>query len=132
MTKKADALVLKRARGTKRTCQSSACGVRFYDLDRTPIICPICASPYVMPSSPGALAAEEKFPRKPKRVDYRIEVDTPPETAPAEPEEALAEAETEEQAATEEDEAVLEVEEEEGGDVSTIIGGPVDEDEKEP
>lgn len=100
MIKKIDALALKQARGTKRTCQNSECGARFYDLDRTLIMCPICASPYVIPSSPGALAAEEKFPRKPKRVDYRIEVDTPPETAPPGPEEALAEAETEEQATT--------------------------------
>lgn len=28
------------ARGTKRTCTS--CGERFYDLDRTPIVCPEC------------------------------------------------------------------------------------------
>jgi hypothetical protein len=78
------------------------------------------------------LAAEEKFPRKPKRVDYRIEVDTPPETAPVGPEEALAEAEAEEPADAEEDETVLEVEEaEDGGDVSNIIGAPVAEDEKE-
>ena len=132
MTKNADALALKQARGTKRTCQNSDCGARFYDLERAPIICPICASPYVIPSSPGAPAAEEKFSRKPKRVDYRIEVYTPPETAPPDAEAALAEAETEEQAATEEDEPVLEVEEEEGGDVSNIIGGPVAEDEKEP
>ncbi len=132
MIKKIDALALKQARGTKRTCQSSDCGVRFYDLDRTPIICPTCASPYVIPSTPGALAAEEKFPRKPKRVDYRIEVDTPPETAPPDAEAALAEAETEQPAADDEDEPVLEVEEEEGGDVSNIVGGPVDEDEKEP
>lgn len=32
----------KAARGTKRTCQD--CGARFYDLNRDPIICPICSS----------------------------------------------------------------------------------------
>ena len=125
MTRKADVLALKQARGTKRTCQNSDCGARFYDLDRNPIICPICASPYVIASSPSALA-EEKFPRKPKRVDYRIEA--APETALPDAEAALAEAETEDEAAAEDDEPVLEVEEEEGGDVSTIIGGPVAEE----
>ncbi len=28
--------------GTKRTCQN--CGARFYDLHRSPIVCPICAT----------------------------------------------------------------------------------------
>jgi hypothetical protein len=120
MTKKADALLLKQARGTKRTCQNSDCGARFYDLDRTPIICPICASPYVIASTPVPLAAR---PRKSKRAEYPVEEVIPAGTAPPDAEAALAEAETEEQAATEEDEPVLEIEEEEGGDVSNIIGG---------
>jgi hypothetical protein len=131
MTRKADALLLKQARGTKRTCQNGDCGVRFYDLGRSPIICPICASPYVLASAPIPLAAQ---PRKPKRPEYPVEEAAPAETAPPDAEVALAEAETEEEDATEEDEPVLvlDVEEEEGGDVSNIIGGPVAEDEKEP
>src|SRR5215467_8076851 len=32
----------KPARGTKRVCPS--CGARFYDLNRTPIVCPVCQS----------------------------------------------------------------------------------------
>lgn len=32
-------------RGTKRTCQS--CSARFYDLARTPIVCPKCGADYV-------------------------------------------------------------------------------------
>ena len=32
-------------RGTKRRC--SQCGANFYDLDRTPIICPKCHADYV-------------------------------------------------------------------------------------
>jgi len=36
-------------RGTKRTCQNEGCGVRFYDLMRSPITCPICHSPFVPP-----------------------------------------------------------------------------------
>ena len=34
----------KPAKGTKRVCPS--CGARFYDLSRTPIICPVCQAVY--------------------------------------------------------------------------------------
>ena len=129
MVKNAATLEIKRARGTKRTCQNAECGARFYDLDRTPIVCPVCASPYVIPSTSAPLAAE---PRKPKRVEYPVAEEAPAETAPPDAEAALAEAERDDQSAGEEDEPVLEVEEEEGGDVSEIIDGPLDEDEKEP
>src|SRR6516164_2932437 len=36
--------ISKPARGTKRVCPS--CGARFYDLNRTPIVCPVCQSIY--------------------------------------------------------------------------------------
>ena len=127
MTKKAEALEIKRARGTKRTCQNAECRARFYDLDRTPIICPVCASPYVIPSTPVPLAAE---PRKPKRVEYPIVEEAPAETAPPDAEAALAEAEKEEQIETEEDEPVLDVEEEERADVSDIIDEPLEGDKE--
>lgn len=35
---------VKAARGTKRVCHS--CGGKFYDLNRDPIICPLCQSTY--------------------------------------------------------------------------------------
>jgi uncharacterized protein (TIGR02300 family) len=35
---------IKAARGTKRVCQN--CGSKFYDLNRSPITCPICQSIY--------------------------------------------------------------------------------------
>ena len=121
--------MLKQARGTKRTCQNSACGVRFYDLERTPIICPICASPYIISDAgstrrPAAQVEEDGISRRRGHTG---------ETAPPDAEAALAEAEVdaEDRAANEEDEPVLEVEEEEGGDVSSIIGGPVTEDKEE-
>jgi uncharacterized protein (TIGR02300 family) len=63
-------MATKQDRGTKRTCQNSECGSRFYDLNRSPITCPICGSAYVIASSPGAVAApppEEKPARKPKK-----------------------------------------------------------------
>lgn len=126
----------KQARGTKRTCQMSECGSRFYDLNRNPITCPICGSIYEIASSPlGAaafLAAEEKSARiKAKKVvEPAGDDDAPPL---AEGEEALAEiAGDDEPAAAEADETFLEEEEEDGGDVSGILGGPVAEGEEEP
>ena len=54
-------------RGTKRTCQNGECGARFYDLNRSPIVCPICGSKYAIAHSPSAAAAvaqEERAQRK--------------------------------------------------------------------
>src|SRR6056297_1081611 len=36
----------KAARGTKRTCQNEECGIKFYDLNRDPIVCPDCETVY--------------------------------------------------------------------------------------
>jgi uncharacterized protein (TIGR02300 family) len=129
------AMATKEARGTKRTCQNEECGSRFYDLNRSPILCPICGSPYVIASAPGGVVPEVPEPevaRKPKVPEF---VDGEPparEDAPeVESTEALAEIEAAEEAVpAEEDETFLE-EEEEGGDVSEILG-PVAEDEEEP
>ena len=55
----------KPARGTKRVCPS--CGARFYDLNRTPITCPVCQSVYQVPPPPtrrGERAAAAAVARK--------------------------------------------------------------------
>ena len=117
-------MATKAARGTKRTCQSDECGSRFYDLNRDPIVCPICGSIYAIASNPAAAAAaaeaEAKAARKPKKVEV---VEPEPGELPAvEGEEALADIEAEEPVADAEDATFLE-EEEDGGDVTGIIGG---------
>ncbi len=128
---------MKAPRGTKRTCQNSDCGERFYDLNRNPIACPMCQSAYVLAASPaGATAAasvEEKAPRRPAKKPEFVPVvadDVPVEVAAEEGDVPLAEVEGEEPIAAETDETFLE-EEEDGGDVNTIIGGTVAEDEEE-
>ena len=123
-------MATKQARGTKRTCQN--CDERFYDLDRSPIICPFCGTKYVIASSPAALAAlqaeqRELAAKKAKKPAIVEEADG--ELPAVEGEEALVDVEAEE-AGGEDDETFLE-EEEESGDVSGIIGG-VSEDEEEP
>jgi len=59
----------KAARGTKRTCQNDDCGSRFYDLNRDPIVCPICDAEYVLatapPPAPEPEPAKEESKEKP-------------------------------------------------------------------
>ena len=123
-------MATKQDRGTKRSCQS--CSERFYDLNHSPITCPLCGAPYVIASSPAALAAfqaEEKAAKRVKKPVFAEEAEAPGELPAVEGEEALADVEAEETAAGEADEAFLEDEEEEGGDMSNIIGGPAEGEE---
>jgi uncharacterized protein (TIGR02300 family) len=128
----------KAQRGTKRTCQNSECGARFYDLNRDPITCPICGSAYELASAPAAVVAaavgEDKAPRRAKKPEFvpAVEEGVPVEVPAEEGEVALPEVEGEEAIAAGTDETFLEEEEEDGGDVSNIIGGSVAEDEEEP
>lgn len=126
-------MATKQSRGTKRTCQSSECGARFYDLGRTPITCPICGTIYALASSPLAVTAagEEKTrrARKPDFVEKATAADVPAE---AEADDGLPEVEDgDTEIAAAEDETFLEEEEEEGGDVSNILGGTVKEGNEE-
>ncbi len=123
-------MATKQDRGTKRTCQNSECGARFYDLNRSPIACPICGAAYVIASSPASISAvqpEEKAPRKAKKEELAEKTSE----EEAEVEDELADVETDETVGEGEDETFLEEEEEEGGDVSNILGGPVAEGEEE-
>ncbi len=124
---------LKQARGTKRTCQNTECGSRFYDLNRDPIVCPVCDSPYEIALA-QLPAAVEKSARKPKKPEYVHEEAAPvSDIVVLDGDEALAEAgaEAEEPIAAVADETFLEEEEEDGGDVSNILGGPVAGGEEE-
>jgi uncharacterized protein (TIGR02300 family) len=123
----------KAERGTKRTCQNPECGSRFYDLNRDPIVCPICESVYELAMSANAMASEEKAPRKPVKKPAFVPAEAKaPEAAEGEAEDLVViEGEEEEAAGAEDDETFLEEEEEDGSDMSNIIGGPVD-DKDEP
>jgi len=50
----------KAMRGTKRTCQ--ACEVRFYDLGRNPVVCPMCGAGYAPPAVPPVAATARTAP----------------------------------------------------------------------
>ena len=128
----------KAERGMKRTCQNTECGSRFYDLNRDPIACPICSTVYELSGTPlavagaASIAAAEKAARKTaKKPAYAVESAKPDDVPEAEAEEALAPIEGEEEpVATGEDETFLEEEEEDGADMTGIIGGPVAEPEE--
>jgi len=124
----------KAERGTKRTCQNTSCGARFYDLARDPITCPICGSVYVIAMSAqgaGAAVDEKAARRAPKKPEFVAPAVA--EAAEADADEVLEDvADGDEAIAADDDETFLEEEEEDGGDVSGIIGGPVGEEGEEP
>lgn len=107
-------------RGTKRVC--AECEVRFYDLMRSPIVCPACgaqhepvARPLIELGGSGAAAGKTGWRRKPfKRPEPLPEVAQEPEVAEDAPDETPV-------PALEEDDVVLEQEPDEG-DVSGLVG----------
>lgn len=127
---------MKAERGTKRTCQSASCGARFYDLNRDPIVCPICGTIYEMMTTTavGAVAPAAEKPRRPTPAKKpEAEGTTPGDTPDIEADDALVDIDSDEEAISDDDdETFLESEEEDGGDVSGIIGGPVPEGDEEP
>ena len=127
----------KPARGTKRVCPS--CGARFYDLNRSPITCPVCQAAYQV-TPPVSRRGERAQP-----VEVRKQEEPEAEAPVLESAEVISLEEVEEagaEAAIEEDEEIVDLgddapeipasddenafleEEEEGEtDVSGIVGG---------
>ena len=117
------ATALKAARGTKRTCQNSDCGARFYDLARDPIECPICDTKYVIPIAPPPGSGGSMRKPVPKQPEFVANEQKPDDVVEADGEEALADIEgTDEPVAVADDETFLEEEEDAGG-VTDIVGG---------
>jgi uncharacterized protein (TIGR02300 family) len=104
--------------GLKRVCQS--CGAKFYDMSRSPIVCPKCGATF----DPESLLKT----RRPKAPVPAAPVRAAPEPEPAEAEEA-AEGEEKE----EEEEAVMEDTSELGSedeDVADVVENTDDEKER--
>ena len=124
----------KPARGSKRVCPS--CGARFYDLSRTPIVCPVCQSVYqVTPPAPSR--RERAAPVEARKVVVEPEVEAPVLGGA----EVISLDEVEEAGAEvpiEEDEEIVDIgddgvevpagdDEEGAADVSGIVGTPGEE-----
>ena len=116
----------KAMRGTKRTCQ--ACEVRFYDLARSPIVCPMCGAHYAPPAEPFVQAREPSVPFSSK-TGWRSQPfkRTQPvlpvaDVTPIDPSDSLAMGNEAEETATEltEDCVVLE-QEPDDGDVLSLV-----------
>ena len=127
----------KPARGTKRVCPS--CGARFYDLNRTPITCPVCQAVYQV-TPPSSRRGERAQPAEARKVE-EPEADAPVLEGPEiisleEAEEGTTDVPIEEDEeivdlgedaaeipAGDDDNAFLEEEEEGEADVSGLVGG---------
>ncbi len=134
--------------GTKRTCPS--CATRFYDLMKTPIVCPKCGANFIAAAilpSKGDMPAQAPVPQPKPRVIVADDIETSDvELISLEDAEApdVADDETagiedvdlgEDTAGEETEEDVFLVEEEEeGGDVSGLLDGGSGgkEEEEEP
>ncbi|MGZ5917060.1 MAG: TIGR02300 family protein [Methyloceanibacter sp.] len=131
----------KPAKGTKRVCPS--CGARFYDLSRTPVICPVCQAVYQVTPPPTRRGERAAPPEARPKVQPAIKVPAVPEpdtisledaeageTIPIESEEEivdLGDDADEIPAATDDDNTFLEEQPDEEPDVSGIVGTPGEE-----
>jgi len=130
----------KPARGIKRVCQS--CGTRFYDLGRTPIVCPSCQSIYQVTQPTSRRGGERAAPvpevrekeeepeletatlESPETISLE-EVEEGGEDVPIEEEEIVDLGEEAEIPAGDDDNTFLEEPEgDEEADVSGIVSGP--------
>jgi uncharacterized protein (TIGR02300 family) len=126
--------------GTKRLCGN--CGAKFYDLSKDPIVCPKCETvfhPVVLATRRGGAAAAAPVaplvpePEAPEAASVEL---VSLEEADAEAEggkkEAIVEGEEEEVEVADggaEDDTFLETDEDEGDDVSDIVGGEREDEE---
>ena len=114
--------------GTKRVCPN--CGTKYYDLNRDPIICPKCGTHFEAP-------ARTRPPIAPVPEPVKVEEEAPAveaefislEEADQEAAGPVEEEEEEVAIAGEAEDPFLEDEDEEGDDVTSIIGGVDDEEE---
>lgn len=124
----------KPARGTKRVCPS--CGARFYDLNRSPITCPVCQAVYQLTVSRRGERGQSAETKAEETEAEAPVLESAEVISLEEVEEAGAEAAIEEdeeivdlgddapEIPVGEDDTFLEQEEEEGeADVSGIVGG---------
>jgi uncharacterized protein (TIGR02300 family) len=131
----------KPARGIKRVCQN--CGARFYDLGRTPIVCPACQTVYqvTQPTSRRGERAAAPVPREKEPEVEVAAVESPDTISLEEVEEAgedvavedeeivdLGEDEAEIPADGDDDTFLEEPEGDEETDVSGIVSGPEQEE----
>lgn len=117
--------------GTKHTCTS--CGTRFYDLNRSPFVCPKCGQAFTESPSSTLIAVATPAPAKPAPPAAKLKVNSfDDEDESGSEDEVLADVEIEEIDDEEDDAAAdtfLEEDDDGDDDVTGIIGGIGDKDE---
>ena len=136
-------MATKEARGTKRTCQNPECGSRFYDLNRDPILCPICEADYQLapaiveddPEEPAeaaeAVAAPAAAAVAANGLDAGDGDEVTDDDALVSLEDADAEIEGDTASDDDEDNTFLESDDDDQGDDVSDIIGPVGGDDDE-
>ena len=125
-------MATKEARGTKRTCQNPECESRFYDLNRDPIVCPMCEAIYKLTAEQIAESEEEErvaaaeAEEKAKAAAAEAEAGDGDEVEEDDALVSLEEAEEDVDTSDDDEEnTFLEDDDDDNGDVSEILGGSV-------
>jgi uncharacterized protein (TIGR02300 family) len=128
------------ARGTKRVCPS--CGAKFYDLNRSPILCPVCQTVYQLApvgrrsraaaqedAEPEAVVEEVETPEAPVIISLE-EAEEPAEADAAEDEEGLADLGDDDEPLPDDgdDDTFLEEDEDDDTEVSGLLSGSDEEE----
>ena len=115
--------------GAKRQCQ--ACGAKFFDLNKDPIVCPKCGTVFqgAMRARAAMKEDEETEIVAPAGVDI-VSLDEVGAGEEKAAETAVEDIDVEEEAGVEEDDSFLEEEEEDEDDVSNLIDGDIAPDEE--
>ena len=124
--------------GTKRLCGS--CGAKFYDLNKSPIVCPKCetvfvpvvAAPRTRPDAPKAPVTADAIVPETTDAEFVSLEEAEAEQQGKKPATAGAEATEEADGAADDDTIFIEEQEEEGAaDVSDIVGEGVEKEEEQ-
>jgi uncharacterized protein (TIGR02300 family) len=115
--------------GSKRVCLN--CGARFYDMNRTPIVCPACETVFdpAANSKPRRSRAPAKVPPAAAAVAAAVVVLEPDEVETDDDEIAVADEDAEEE--SESESAIEDVSELGDDDMSDVIDADLDEDDAE-
>jgi uncharacterized protein (TIGR02300 family) len=115
--------------GAKRQCQS--CGVKFFDLNKDPVVCPKCGAIFhVATTRIASRAAEEDETTEGEKEGAEIVSLDEVEATESKADAIDVDEDVELDDAVEEDDTFLENEEEEDDDVSGLIDGDIDTDEE--
>ncbi len=131
----------KAARGTKRTCQG--CGARFYDLNRDPIVCPVCGAEFKLTGEAAQAHAQRAAEAREREDEAALSAESedvevvPLEEAEADGEDIpdiesddLDDLDADSDLRSDED-ALMPDDDAEDDDVSGFIGGSITEDQEE-